>query len=206
MANPLSNKKKVRGWRRQIEALDVLKRRNLTINEAWLRSHRMVYAKLQIHPWNKLVKRNPPIWYRRLFIRTLLEIHDSWAQQLEAIGEPYYLTLWLYHPRFFKTELLAQLSDDPDYYDKLHNRRIETPPPLDLYAHPDYDLTAFDWQGYIDDDIVCEIDGSAYMTPEHIAQYRKNAYDEGTSTVTKSVYRLFFFKKGKVWVGTQRAT
>lgn len=56
------------------------------------------YTKLRIYPWNYLCYNNqkslnPKGKAKAVFIKGLMEIHDSWQEQLEASGEPYWLKI-----------------------------------------------------------------------------------------------------------------
>jgi len=89
------NKKKIRGWKRRIKAI-----------EPWFEAYKMpdldrfkekgsAYIKIRISPWNLICERVPPNWYFRLILQKLVLIHDSWKVIFERQQIPFDLQIWL---------------------------------------------------------------------------------------------------------------
>lgn len=83
MANPFSNKKKIRGWKRRIKQIEQWKQRHIALDMERLVRHNRDYVKIWIDPFYRLTRRNPPIWYSRLILGAMIEIHQSWLQQMQ---------------------------------------------------------------------------------------------------------------------------
>jgi hypothetical protein len=77
MPYPFSNRKRIRGWKKLADKINHLKNANLEINRELLEKYGRDYVKLTISPWRNLTPRNPPFWYRRLFLDALVEIYES---------------------------------------------------------------------------------------------------------------------------------
>ncbi|RYG54578.1 MAG: hypothetical protein EOO01_01125 [Chitinophagaceae bacterium] len=54
-----------------------------------------------------------------MIIQGLETIYDNWMLQLDAIGEPYYLKIWLYEPRLSKSQVVCAIGDKITYYDNM---------------------------------------------------------------------------------------
>ncbi|MCY7828337.1 hypothetical protein P8860_16640 [Bacillus spizizenii] len=80
MANPFSNKKKVH-----------VCRNNRT-------------GKVMDVPILQVTGRNSPMWYSRLILEAMIEVYQSWSQQMKRLNESFYLKIWLYNPNFINSQ------------------------------------------------------------------------------------------------------
>jgi hypothetical protein len=197
MANPFSNRKKVRGWKRRIRQLDRLRLRHRELNMEMLRRYGVDYAEILLDPWSRLVGRNPPHWYRRRIMAAFIDIFDAWRGTLERLGEPYYLALWVLEPNFYGTQVVAAVGDRIDAYrtrfDFVERR---TPGPVQ-YRDASYDLARFQWRaGQLLDVFSAREDAFDELD---VAEWTRTA-DRIEQTADDT---LFTFKRGIVWLGTQ---
>lgn len=80
------------------------------------------YVKLWIAPFYRLTRRNPPMWYSRLLLEALIEVYQSWYQQMKRLNEPFYLKIWLYNPNFINSQIVVAFRDCLDYYDNTFDK------------------------------------------------------------------------------------
>ena len=197
MANPYSNRKKVRGWKRRIRQLERLRLRHRELDLEALRQDRVDYVEILLSPWSRLVGRNPPYWYRRRIMAAFVDIFDAWRDQLERLGEPYYLALWVLDPDFYRTQVVAATGDRIDAY-RTRFDPVErgTAGPVQ-YRDGSYDLGRFQWQaGQLLDVFSAREDAFDELD---VAEWTRTA-DRIEQTADDT---LFTFKRGNVWLGTQ---
>src|SRR4051794_8395529 len=101
------NKKKIRGWKRRIKAID-----------SWFETYRMpdldrfqdrgsAYLKIRISPWNLLCERVPPNWYFQLILQKLVVVHDTWKVIFEREQVPFDLQIWLNYPNTIRSQVVC---------------------------------------------------------------------------------------------------
>ncbi|HEX2076877.1 MAG TPA: hypothetical protein VHG08_04185 [Longimicrobium sp.] len=200
MANPFSNKKKVRGWKRRIRQLERLRLEHRQLDVAALREHGVQYVQIWLDPWDRLVQRNPPYWYRRRILAAFIDIFGAWKTGLEELGEPYYLELWLFEPDFYRTQVVAAVGTRVEYYRTLFPTVPGAPGrPPPQYQDPAYALSSFRWRaGEVIDVRTEKLDEP---DAQDIATWSRHAARiEHTADDT-----LYIFNRGIVWLGSQPA-
>jgi uncharacterized protein (DUF736 family) len=203
MPNPLSNRKKVRGWKRRIRQLERLRLAERQLDVEALRHGYKQYVKIWLDPWSRLVPRNPPHWYRRRILAAFVDILDAWRERLEAAGEPYYLELWLFHPDFHDTQVVAAMGEAIEYYRTMFEPAAgaAAQPPAE-YRDAAYDLPGLHWRvGQVIDVRVASTyagDTEALVALAELGRSadRVQATADGTDT-------LYIFHKGRVWLGSR---
>ena len=92
-----------------------------------------------------------PLGVRRRMVQRLVELHDSWLPQLQAMGEPFYLGLWIFEPDFRESQLCAAVEHRAEDYAQRHLVGERVPPPVQYQLRP-CDLGRFEWtrQTYTD--------------------------------------------------------
>jgi hypothetical protein len=196
MPYSFSNRKKIRGWKKLADKINHLKIANLKINRELLEKYGRDYVKLTISPWSNLTKRNPPFWYRRLFLDALVEIYENWDEQLKEISPKYYLKIWLFHPRFHQTQIVAAIGEKVTYYENLFlvNEKLKNKPPSEHDSNR-FKADMFQWQTCFDTEIVCE--------KEDELDKRSIEYCKSRSVLIeqKDGDTIYFVNKGNLWVG-----
>lgn len=199
MANPFVNKKKVRGWKRQIKKLQRWKHSHIQLDLNRLNHSGFDYVKIWLDPWDRLVKRNPPIWYRRLILGAMFEIYKNWQSQIKTTGEPFYLRIWLFEPRFYDSQVVVAIGQKIDWYENL----FAFPKDKNLslmgrgYEHPSYNLQEFSWELRVDTDIYSEEDDE--LTVEDVTCLKGKAFSIDKIDNGKTIYTV---KRGHVWIGS----
>lgn len=197
MANPFSNRKKVRGWKRRVRQLERFREAHRTLDVQALRESQYDYVKIWLDPWSRLEPRNPPVWFRRRILAALIDIHDAWREKLEALGEPYYLEIWLFDPDFHRSQVVAGLDWRMEHYRTVFAPSPNVPPrPPAAYDDPAYDLDRFQWRP--------GKEVNAYLATEYMG-FEEAAYLARTCTRMETASTgepMFVFELGNVWQGS----
>ncbi|MDX6613634.1 MAG: hypothetical protein QOD75_2820 [Blastocatellia bacterium] len=191
------NKKKVRGWKRQIRKLERWKNQNLNLE---LNRYGYSYVKIWLDPWYRLEKRNPPIWFQRLILAGLLEIYESWRKQLIIKGEKFYLKIWLFDPHFITSQVVAAVGKRVTYYEDLFAQSNETKAfPYQKYLDGIYNLHDYDWDLSVDEDVYFEREDE--LSAEDIESLKKIVFRVVESSDGDKMYGV---KKGNLWLGARK--
>jgi hypothetical protein len=197
MANPFSNRKKVRGWKRRIRQLERFRLAHRELDVQGLRAGERTYVKIWLDPWSRLVPRNPPHWFRRRILAALMDIHGAWRETLEGLGEPYYLELWLFHPDFYKTQVVAAVGDCIDFYRNVFEpAEHAVPSPRALYEDPAYDLDRLRWRAGTEIHVVPAADVEDFDYAAELARRADRVQQASWGDM------LYVFELGTVWQGS----
>lgn len=200
MSTAYANRNKVRGWPRRLRHLDRFRSAYAEPDEGALQTYGRDYVKLALDPWNRLVKRTPPTWYRRRVLAAVLDLYARWETSLAARGEPFYLALWLFHPQFHQTQLVAGVGGWAEGYAQEFLPAPEAPPrPPALYDAPDYDLDALTWTPGTAADYVLRSDLDAF--PELARWFERQRHRVVDEHVAANGERVYALRTGGVWVG-----
>ncbi len=203
MSHAFSNRKKVRGWPRRLRRLAALRPRAAVPDEGALRGRGYDYVRPALDPWDRLVPRNPPAWLRRRMLGVLLDLHAEWHRHLTARGEPFYLAVWLFEPRFYRSQLVAAVGDRIGYYETLFPDAPGAPaePPA-TYRAPGDGLDRLAWTPGLDADYVfrsslgADPAGARWLARRRHRVVGEEALGDGD--------RMYVMRLGSVWVGRER--
>ena len=146
----------------------------------------------------------------------LLDIYESWKVQLDKLGKPYYLKIWLFEPRFSKSQVVCAIADKIDFYEnnffKPDSKKEFKP---SNYGQQSERLGKLDWEYRLDED---HYDNCTVGEPEMYATIQD--YEESKiwfNELMKKPHRLFkfdepideatesySFKQGDLWIGGQK--
>ncbi|HYR11933.1 MAG TPA: hypothetical protein VEQ60_29385 [Longimicrobium sp.] len=160
------------------------------------------YVKIWLDPWRRLVPRNPPYWYRRRILAAFIDILGAWRERLEAAGEPYYLELWLFHPDFYDTQVVAAVGEEIDYYLMLFNPALDAPaqPPAE-YRDAAYDFARFHWRtGRVIEIVLASTYAGDMQALVELAERGRSA--DQIQAVADGTDTAYIFHKGLVWLGS----
>lgn len=205
----LSNNKKIRGWKRHVRKVEKWKQRVLDLDIEHLYQYQRDYAKLWIHPFYAIPRRNPTVWYNRLLLEAMLDVYLSWSETLKKLDEKYYLKLWIYDPNFINSQVVAAYKDCLHFYDQTFEVGDQGKQfPFHKYTYLREKLEMFDWHQHIDCDVYTESDlieniKRGWMTENEVTAIKGKAYkietiqlSDGDTDKTVSV------KVGDVWIGS----
>ncbi len=199
------NKKKIRNWPVLIKRLLQMQGQYLfdtpqSFKQYLIDNCQCIYMKLQIDPFNRFVKRNPPMWYRKLFIDALMNVYANWKNLADTLSEDYYLKIWVFEPNFYDSQVVLAIGDRITWYQGLfeeHETNIDFPHEQYSNLENGNDTKKIIWEikknvtPYTDDDLL--------LSKKHI----KNKMNKGKAwEVSDKVYgKLTIIHNSDVWIG-----
>jgi len=210
--------KKIRGQKRRWKEIDHWVQSSKNLDLDYLKASHRDYAKIRVHPWSgiSIATSQIPEPTRATKIKILnglIEIYDSWKQELDKLGEPYYLKIWLFEPRFSNSQVVCAIGDFLDFYEITffkpeHTKELAS----QNYGQLENEISKFKWEYRLDEE---HFDNSmpgnpeSYLTLEDYEEdkkwvrkmlkkaHRTTKYKEPIGEATAS----YSFKKGSVWLG-----
>ncbi|MGJ8685669.1 MAG: hypothetical protein ACSHWW_13645 [Nonlabens sp.] len=173
------------------------------------------WVKVYIRPFSNISLSNnaipqPRNKARRLITQGLIDIYRGRKEQLDQLGKPYYLKIWLCEHRFSQSQVVCAIDDCIDFYEITH-RKPEKPMTIEKSGISDISskYPEFTWEHRLDENLV---DFNDLGTPDdyhNIEDYleEKRWYDNLAKKKHIKIetpnsdtdYRAF--KKGNVWIG-----
>lgn len=212
--------KKIRGHNRRYKDIEKWRNENtsLDIADYLLNKRDCYYAKIRVHPWSGLSQTNssipePKRKTKQKILASLLDIYDDWKIQLDEIGQPYYLKIWLFEPRFSQSQVVCAVEDRIEYYESnFFKPDKEKTLPKSNHRSLQNRLSALHWEYYLDEDYY---DSSDVCEPEDYATIQE--YQESklwfakllqkphrTFIFTKPIGDItesYLFNRGNLWIG-----
>ena len=114
--------KKIRGHKRRYNDIDHWVETHKNLNLDNLKEYQIDYAKIRVHPWSGISltssrKPEPTRQTKSKILSGLIAINDSWKNELNKLGENYYLKIWLFEPRFASSQVVCALGNYLDFYE-----------------------------------------------------------------------------------------
>lgn len=196
----LTNKKKIRGWKRKVKEVDRWFEVNKAPDLSQFESKGEEYVKIRIDPWNRLCERVPPDWYFRLVIQKLVLIHNLWEEIFESQKIPYDLQIWLNYPNTIRSEVVCARVDDIGGVRDTYYRKSPKNGPLPLsWADSVPELQKFTWQQHNDEDLwfkqIQELD------EDDINELLREGFIEEKVVLEGRDETMYSKKVGNVWIG-----
>jgi len=213
-------KEKIRGHKRRWKDIENWRLDNLGLNltDYLLNERDYYYAKIRVHPWSGISLGNseipqPTRKTKQKMLSGLLDIYDDWKKQLDQLGQPYYLKIWIFEPRFKQSQVVCAVGERMDYYENLFYQpeTSKTFIPA-FYGELKNRLQNFTWECRLDED---HFDNGSVCSPEMYAT--RQDYEEDKiwfNRLLKKTHRteklkepigetteLYSFKRGIVWLG-----
>lgn len=209
---------KIRGGNRRLRDVEIWRKAELDLRLDLLETHESWHSQILIHPWcdisliNSIIP-EPYGKVKQQILKALLDIYESWKAALDKRGEPYYLKIWLYEPRFSKSRVVCCLGDslnnyEHHFFEPIMERSLQA----NRYGKLSERLQKFNWtykwdEDWLDNNFVGELEH--YTSLEDFEASRvmfekllkkphrtENGLDyEGEDTA------LYAFYKGDLWVG-----
>jgi hypothetical protein len=215
--------KKIRGHNRRHKQIDKWRLANLSLDltDYLLNQRERYYAKFRVHPWSGLsltnsVSAEPIGKTKQKMLNGLLDIYEDWKKQLAKLGQPYYLKVWLFEPRFSQSQVVCAIGDNIDFYENTffkpeNSIKLRT----DNYGQLKNRLENLAWDYCLDED---HYDNTEVGEPEIYAS--RNDYEETKrwfDKLLKKPHRTYkfkeligektesySFKRGNIWFGEQK--
>ena len=211
--------KKIRGHHRRQKQIDSWRLDNMSfdLTDYLLNEQDRYYAKIRVYPWNGISVTNsvipePTRKTKQKIVSALLDIYENWKSQLDKLGQPYYLKLWLFEPHFSQSQVVCAIGDSIDFYEntfyKPDNVKVLR---LDNYGILKTRLNEFNYEHRLDE---VHYDNTEIGDPELYASiddfeatkqwfkkllskpHRTVKFKEPIGEITES----YSFKKGDIWL------
>ncbi len=197
----IKNKKRIRGWKRRINQVDRWFQRCQNADLESFLSLGEVYVKIRIDPWNRLHERTPPIWYFKLIVARLIQIHHEWKKAFDKSGVAYDLQIWLNDPHTQRSQVVCAHVDLPgetrsNYYRKSKEQKDF---PYEKWGNRLYNLADFDWE--LHDDEVFVFKNSDELQEAEIKNLLRNGFSEERIALNEQEEVQFRKRVGDVWIG-----
>lgn len=210
--------KKIRGHRRRWEAIDQWVETHQHLDLDYLKKYQQDYAKIRVHPWSGITLTNsripaPKGETKTRILHGLIEIYDTWKQELDKLGRPYYLKLWLFEPRFSTSQVVCAIGDCLDFYENTfykpdYSKDLKT----QHYGQLENEVVKFNWDYRLDEDHYNNTEPGSPNLYSNIEDYyaEKRRFDKmlhKSHRITKlqqpigEITECYSFKKGDVWLG-----
>ena len=195
------NKWKIRGWNRRLRFLHFWGGWILTPDlKNWHSSDDYIYERYKIYPWYRFGKhRQPPLWFFKELIKQFVGAYDNWDKIFKERKEPYDLFVGIYNPHFILSKVeCRRMEENGDKYEYWPFSKVNKPFPFDKFQSNAYDLTKFDWELCIEEDVIFESEFEDSETNEQVLLskgYEKRENQHG----------VYFAKRiGDVWMGRKK--
>lgn len=213
-------KKKVRNHSRIQKQITLWKDHHIKYGPKYSHSKNTeyTYANTRIYPYVNFTLNNSipaPIKgkTRQLFIEAFLEIFEAWELQAKAIGNDYYLKIWLYEPYFENSEIVYTTGNRAGHYENMfreHEKELQFP--LQNFGSLAEEMAALSWSAHLDEQHIFDTDKGKPEDFATVEDYNENlkwfnqmmkkshktdVYEQENGT-TINVYS---FRKGIVWIG-----
>lgn len=214
-------KRKIRGFNRILRQIEYWRIQNLGLNLNFIEEYQRYYVKISVRPWSNISIINsnlpePKGKAKKLILEALLDIYESWKIQLDKINKPYYLRLWIFDPRFSKSQVVFALGDYLTFYDNAFFVP-DTEKEIQIINYPSLKkrLNNFAWEYRLDED---HFDNTFVGDPNYYDSFQD--YKETKkwfNKLLKTTHRLtllaepiediietYSFKRGDLWIGNYK--
>lgn len=215
-------KKKIRGHKRRWKEIERWRLDNLDLNltDYLLNERDRYYTKIEVYPWSGISLTNsvPPEPTRKTkqkILNGILDIYEDWKRQLDKLGQPYYLKIWLFEPRFSKSQVVIAIGDNVNFYENTFfkpekNKVLNT----NNYGELKDRLESFNWDYHLDEDHYdnTEVgDIKIYASKKDYEDtqtwfarllkkpHRTSMFNDPIGEITE----FYSFKRGEIWLGGQ---
>lgn len=215
--------KKARGHKRRWNHIKNWRQDNLGLNltDYLLNESDCCYVKIGVYPWNGLslinsVTLEPKRKTKQKMLNGLLDIYEEWKRQLDNLGQPYYLKIWLFEPRFSHSQIVCAIADSIEFYENAfyipeRDKKIQ----LGNYGILKIRLSKLNWGYRLDED---HYDNTEVGEPDIYAS--EQDYNDSVKWFKKllkkphrthkfresvgEIIETYSFKRGELWVGGQK--
>lgn len=209
---------KLRGHSRRHRCIERWRWNNLELRQEVLDKYRCDHVRILVRPWCDMLMTNrsisePKRMTKKLILSGLLDIYEAWKHQLEMLGEPYYLKIWLFEPRFSRSQVVCAIGDRSEFYNNTFSTPERTKPfSPGTYGQLRKRLEAYHWVQRLDEDQYDNTwvgEEDMYPTLKDYMEakrwfdkllrqpHRRHRHEPPIGDIVES----YVFKRGDVWIG-----
>ncbi len=213
--------RKIRGHNRRQKQIESWRQENLEINIDLLEKYNREFVKIFVHPWCDIsiinsAFPNPTGKTKKLILKGLLDIYENRKKELDKLGQPFYLKIWLFEPRFSNSQVVCAIKDRIDFYEnnffKPNQEKLFKP---ENYGTLKPILERFEWDYRLDED---HYDNSTVGASEEYASsedfietqkwfeklIKKPHRIEKLKEPIGDIIESYSFNRGDLWLGGQK--
>lgn len=210
---------KIRGQKRRSKQIKRWTNNNLPLNIPILSKYKKDHIDIIVHPWCDISIINSKIpepkgKNKAEILSGLLDIYDSLKLELDSMGGDYYLKIWLYEPRFSKSQVVWAVEDKLNFYDNsFFKSDSEKGLKFSNYGPIANRLIGYKWEAYIDEMILEEdhignpqdyISQKDYIeTAKWFQRTMKKSHRVIDFSDNDEERKFYCFPQGKVWIGSR---
>lgn len=204
-------KRKIRGLNRRLKKIDNWVANCQNLNLEYLKRDQYEYVKFWVFPWGSLNFRNsvlpqPKGLARKKLLEGLFEIYQNWKQQLDELGEEYYLKIWLFSPNLSQSQVVCAIRERKNFYNNTFNK-TEKPVQFPNHQFP-RKLSSLQWESHMDELVLSKSDyddsPEDYPSIEDyldFQKYFKNKLKKPHKAIEEYGDTSYYFNQGYVWIG-----
>ncbi|MES2425956.1 MAG: hypothetical protein V4560_03245 [Bacteroidota bacterium] len=196
---------KIRGHKRRQRDIEKWRLENLEIRWDLIERYNYHNTKIIIHPWCDLSIIDSKIpepkgKTKQLILSGLIDIYNSWKEQLNKLDQPFYLKIWLYEPNFSKSQVVCGVGERIARYENIFFKPVQS---KQLQASYQLDIReklnqltwvySFDEYNFDTDDINESGEDKAWFEKVLKKPHRITNIDDSID--------LFSIKRGDLWIG-----
>lgn len=206
--------RKTRGHKRIWKDIEKWKNANLKLDLENLKQNERDYAKIWVHPYSGISLTNrqtpePKTETKKRILNGLLDIYESWKNQLDKLNEPYYLKVWLFEPRFSKSQIVCAIGNSIDVY----QNNFSIPENAKEFTNNFGEIIKsrienFNWECRLDEDFLFSSDignPEDYENEKEYLEYKKWFKNKLKKRHIKKTIEdgseSYAFELGNVWIG-----
>ncbi len=206
--------KKIRGHKRIWNDIEKWRNANLKLDLENLKQNERDYVKIWIHPFSGISLTNsqipePKTETKKRILNGLLDIYESWKNQLDKLNEPYYLKVWIFEPRFSKSQVVCSIGNSIDFYQNTFNstenvREFKN----DFGGIIKNRIENFNWECKLDEDFLFSNDIGNPEDYENKKEYledkkwfNKRLKKKHITKTLRDGTNSYAFEIGNVWIG-----
>ena len=119
--------RKIRGHKRRWGQIDNWITRESVLDVEYLKQNLYWYSDIAVHPWCDIsLTRSqfpePKGQTKKRILQGLENVYDNWKMELEKLSQPYYLKVWIYEPRFSKSQVVCAIDERIEHYKNVFNQ------------------------------------------------------------------------------------
>jgi hypothetical protein len=209
---------KIRGHNRRYKHIKDWISKNKELRSDLIDQYKSDHIDIVVHPWCDISIINSKIpepkgKTRLEILKGLIDIYDALKTQMDQLGKPYYLKIWIFVPRFSKSQVVCAIDDKINYYNNTFDKPIEKKDfkPND-YGFLNKRLKDFSWdyvfdEDFFDNDFVSDSKlyysieeynyANRWFTKQMKKPHRTIKYDEPIGNIIET----YAFKRGYIWIG-----
>ncbi len=212
--------RKIRGHRRRWKQIEDWREANINLDLDYIEESERDYTKIRIHPWSSLsftnsVDPEPTGKTKQKILNGLLDIYESWKTQLDKLGQPYYLKIWLFEPRFCQSQIVCAVGKFIEFYNNTFEKADSEKQMIpEHYGKLKERIEKYKWDLHLDEDVYYNIEVEVGEPSLYASQKDYEEHKIWFKRLLKKPHRTkkfkepigeaiesYSFKRGYVWIG-----